>query len=301
MTCKPETIRTRRRLLGEWNFHSDPADFQRMPVEDATPNEFCFKLARMGRPRHIPHRASRPVQLACGASRVFLSPRIRDRREEVDFRRAWVHQHSCRITDSACVGWDVGHYHAAAADNSALPDGYTFADGAPRPDPGIPTDPDGLDLRCKCRSSSQSVPEIHRVAVTVADGAVRGDSSAILDHHFLVHDESHVRTDGHLVPDDEFRVLVGAAAVNTDFATDRNVIADFNVRMTSDIGKDPEEQPFADTIAAAPEERLGIEENTKSAVGSRDRPVERVHSPQQRLGGSGNREVNPQKSDRDPL
>ncbi len=52
MTGKQETIRTRRRLLGDWSFHSDPADFQRMPVEDATPNEFCFKLALMGRPRH---------------------------------------------------------------------------------------------------------------------------------------------------------------------------------------------------------------------------------------------------------
>src|SRR5260370_2525293 len=159
-----------------------------------------------------------------------------DRREDVDFRRAWFHQNSCRITASAWVGWDAGDYHAAAADNSPLPNGYTFADGAPRPDPGIPTDPDGLDLRCKCRSSSQSVPEIHRVAVTVADGAVRGDSSAILDHHFLVHDESHIRTHGHLVPDDELRVLVGPPPGATDLATDQNVIPDVNVRTTSYIG-----------------------------------------------------------------
>ena len=47
MTDKPETIRTRRRLLGDWNFHSDLADFERMPVEDATLNEFCLKLALM--------------------------------------------------------------------------------------------------------------------------------------------------------------------------------------------------------------------------------------------------------------
>ena len=52
LTGKPDTIRTRRRLLGDWNFHSDLADFQRMPVEDATPNEFCFKLALMGRLHH---------------------------------------------------------------------------------------------------------------------------------------------------------------------------------------------------------------------------------------------------------
>src|SRR5712692_10362144 len=63
MTGKQETIRTRRWLLGDWSFHSDPADFQRMPVEDATPNEFCFKLALMGHtPRTVvDHRLERTV------------------------------------------------------------------------------------------------------------------------------------------------------------------------------------------------------------------------------------------------
>src|SRR6266851_10121527 len=63
LTGKQETIRTRRWLLGDWSFHSDPADFQRMPVEDATPNEFCFKLALMGHtPRTVvDHRLERTV------------------------------------------------------------------------------------------------------------------------------------------------------------------------------------------------------------------------------------------------
>jgi len=56
------------------------------------------------------------------------------------------------------------------------------------------------------------------------------------------------------------------------------------VGMTSDIRKDPEEQPFADTVTAAPKEGLGIEENAKSAVRSRNPPVERVHSSQHGFG-----------------
>src|SRR6266852_5087405 len=54
------TIRTRRRLLGEWNFHSDLADFERMPVEDATPNESCFKVSAYGgTPRGLVPRLGR--------------------------------------------------------------------------------------------------------------------------------------------------------------------------------------------------------------------------------------------------
>jgi len=131
--------------------------------------------------------------------------------------------------------------------------------------------------------------------ISVSNNAITSYPHSIFDNNFPADNETGTRADVYPVSNDKARRVKCACTGDGNFARYRYVIAEFNARVTPNIGQRPEEEPLTDPVAPAPEKGFGVNEDVGSVQRSIQCPVQAISSTKEwlkktRIWQSGSKE-----------